>query len=251
MLIDTHSHIHDKQYNFDLEKVFTDAEQVGVEKIFCIGTNASDSKAAIEFVSNKPQCVASIGLHPHDASQHATEIVKLKQLAKQKRAIAVGECGLDYFYKNSKKSDQHAALHSQIKLAKASNLPMIFHVREAFGDFWKIIDEYKDIKGVIHSFTGTRQELDNALARGLHIAINGIITFTKNDWQLDAARAIPLNRLLLETDAPFLTPIPYRGKVNVPANVKLVAEFLANLRGEEQSLLANTTSTNAKKLFKL
>jgi TatD DNase family protein len=128
---------------------------------------------------------------------------------------------------------------------------MIFHVREAFDDFWPIFDDYKGIRGVLHSFTDSRLNLDKALERGLYIGVNGIMTFTKDANQLDVAKAIPLQKLLLETDAPFLTPVPFRGRVNEPAHVRLVADFMAHLRDEPLAELANQTSANAQTLFNL
>lgn len=251
MLVDTHSHIHDKQYKFDANSVINEAKSAGVEKIFCVGTSANDSAAAVEFVQGHPECVATIGLHPHEAVEYKKQIAKLKGLVDKPKVVAVGECGLDYYYLNSPKPIQASALAAQIELSIEANLPMVFHVRQAFADFWKIFDGFSGIRGVIHSFTGSGQDLDNALARGLHIALNGIITFTKNEWQIESAKAIPPNKLLLETDAPFLTPVPFRGKVNTPVNVQTVAKFVAKLRNDSLDNLAKVTTANAQKLFKL
>ena len=128
---------------------------------------------------------------------------------------------------------------------------MIFHVREAFEDFWPIFDEFKGVRGVIHSFTATQKELDDILSRGLYVGLNGIMTFTKQDAQLAAAKAVPLDRLVLETDAPFLTPAPYRGTICEPKHVRITAEFLADLRGESLAAIADATTHNARKLFDL
>jgi TatD DNase family protein len=167
------------------------------------------------------------------------------------RLIAIGECGLDYFYNHSSKEDQAKALRFQIELALEYNLPMIFHVREAFDDFWPIFDSYQGIRGVLHSFTDNRGNFDEAMSRGLYIGVNGIMTFTKNDWQLDIVKAIPANRLLLETDAPFLTPTPLRGNINEPANVSHVCRFVSQLRQEPTDELANGSTQNAIDLFAL
>ncbi|HKU18725.1 MAG TPA: TatD family hydrolase [Candidatus Saccharimonadales bacterium] len=165
------------------------------------------------------------------------------------KIVAIGECGLDYFYNHSPKQAQERILRFQIELALQHNLPLIFHVREAFADFWPIFDEYKGIRGVVHSFTATQTELDEALARGLYVALNGIMTFTKKPEQLTAAKAIPLNKLLLETDAPFLTPHPFRDTICEPKHTRVTAEFLAKLRGEHLEDLARTTTANAHMLF--
>ena len=161
----------------------------------------------------------------------------------------LGECGLDYYYENSPKEAQKAILRFQLELAQKHSLPVIFHVREAFDDFWPIVDEYKGIRGVIHSFTSTTRVLDEILQRGLYVGLNGIITFTKQPEQLAMAKAVPLEKLVLETDAPFLTPSPYRGTICLPKHVRTTAEFLADLRGEPLSAIADSTTRNARMLF--
>lgn len=168
-----------------------------------------------------------------------------------RKIVAVGECGLDYFYGHSSKEDQEKALRYQIELALEFDLPLIFHVRDAFDDFWPIFDSYQGLRGVLHSFTDNLANLDKASARGLYIGVNGIMTFTKNDWQLEVARNIPSKNLLLETDAPFLTPAPNRGKVNEPANVMLTARFMSELRHVSVEEIADLTTANARQLFSL
>jgi TatD DNase family protein len=165
------------------------------------------------------------------------------------KIVAVGECGLDYFYGHSTKAEQEKALRFQIELALEFDLPLIFHVRDAFDDFWPIFDSYQGIRGELHSFTDNATNLSKALTRGLYIGVNGIMTFTHNDWQLEVAKAIPQDRLLLETDAPFLTPKPLRGRVNEPARVLLTARFLSELRQEPLEELAQYTTTNARQVF--
>jgi TatD DNase family protein len=130
-------------------------------------------------------------------------------------------------------------------------LPLIFHIRDAFEDFWPIFDEYKGVRGVVHSFSATRTELGQILQRRLYVGLNGIMTFTKSQEQLEAAKSVPLESLLLETDAPFLTPVPDRGTVCEPKHVRITAEFLARLRGEEPGVVARASTGNAKKLFKI
>jgi len=142
-------------------------------------------------------------------------------------------------------------LRFQLNLAQVHNLPVIFHVRDAFDDFFAILDDFKTIRGVIHSFTADTVTLDKCLNRGLYIGLNGIMTFTKDQNQLNAAKALPLNRLLLETDAPFLTPAPYRGTICQPKHVVVTAEFLAKLKGITLEEIAVATTQNAKRLFNL
>jgi TatD DNase family protein len=247
--IDTHCHIHDSEYKLDVSDVISNASEFGVTKMICVGTDEQTSAQAVEFVKNKENIWASVGLHPHDARLGVEAIEEIQRLAKLPKVVAIGECGLDYFYNHSTKEDQATALHQQIEIALGANLPMIFHIRDAFDDFWPIFDSYKGIKGVVHSFTATTKELEQALSRGLYIGLNGIMTFTKDQSQLQAAKTVPLDSLLLETDAPFLTPVPFRGKINEPKNVVLTAEFLSELRKEDLGELADATTKNAEKLF--
>jgi len=142
-------------------------------------------------------------------------------------------------------------LKFQLDLAQEFNLPLIFHIRDAFEDFWPIFDQYKGLKGVVHSFTANTKELEEVLARGLCVGLNGIMTFTKQANQLAAAKAVPLDKLLLETDAPFLTPAPFRGTICEPKHVRVTAEFLSHLRNESLEDIAAATTQNAAQLFKL
>jgi len=267
-LFDTHCHIHEAWHSVngndataarwekagspDADGLIARAVEAGVDRMICVGTTLPDSKMGIEFVQNREHVWASIGLHPHEAKDYANFSNKLKEfaeLANKPKVVAVGECGLDYFYGHSSKEDQHKVLRFQIELALQHNLPMIFHVREAFDDFWPIFDSYQGIRGVMHSFSAGERELGQIVERGLYVGLNGIMTFTKNDAQLAAAKAVPHDRLVLETDAPFLTPAPDRNAVCEPKHVRVTAEFLANLRGESLEALATVTTTNARKLF--
>lgn len=267
-LVDTHCHIHEAQTssgddpsrNLWLKAGKTNADAIiesalekGVARMICVGTTAEDSELAVKFVQNRPNCWASVGLHPHDAKDREKALAKISKLlsADNKKIVAIGECGLDYFYNNSPKEDQFLALRAQIELALEHDLPLIFHVRSAFDDFWPIFDSYKNIRGVLHSFTDSWQNLEKALDRGLFIGANGIMTFTKDQSQLEMIKSVPLQKLLIETDAPFLTPHPFRGNVNEPAHASLVADFLAQIRSESIQDLAAQTTANAQTLFNL
>ena len=271
VLVDTYCHIHEalqdvahtedsvhkvwqKDGGHNPDVMLAEARKAGVQKCICVGCTLEDSELAIEFAGARSGVWASIGIHPHESARYVRDLAAQKAfaaLATQPKVVAVGECGLDYFYTHSPKIDQEKMLRFQIELALAHDLPMIFHVREAFADFWPIFDSYQGIRGVIHSFTATQKELDQILSRGLFVGLNGIMTFTKNPAQLAAAKAVPLERLLLETDAPFLTPVPHRGKVCESKHVRLTAEFLADLRGETLARIAHSSSQNATALFSL
>jgi TatD DNase family protein len=254
-LVDTHCHIHESSYLLDQEEVLQRAAEAGVSKLVCVGTDETTSEEAVRFAQNRDNCWASVGLHPHDAVHGTAGIDKLKSLANEEKVVAVGECGLDYFYEHSPRETQVEMLHAQIELALEHDLPMIFHVREAFDDFWPIFDQYRSagqqIRGVVHSFTDSQENANKAVERGLYIGVNGISTFTKIDKQTQMYANIPLEKLLLETDAPFLTPTPYRGTVNEPAFVKLVATHLADLRHIPLEELSAVTSQNANTLFRV
>ena len=248
MLIDTHCHIHEP-YDLPLAEVLALAKDDGVRQMICVGTSEESSRKAIAFANEHDESFASIGVHPHDTKDGYAAIAELAGTSD--KLVAVGEVGLDYFYTNSPRETQVAALKEQIEVALAHNLPLIFHVREAFDDFWPIFESYKGVRGVLHSFTDSRKNMEKAISHGLYIGVNGISTFTKDEAQKAMFDAIPLDRLVFETDAPFLTPAPYRGKVNQPAYVRIVAEYHAQRRGISLEEIAEVSSQNARALFSL
>lgn len=250
MLIDTHCHIHDVEYNFDVDQVFKYAHGNGVEKVICIGTSQDDSRRAIEFATKYNDAYCSVGVHPHESKNGFSEIDGLINI-ENKSLVAIGEIGLDYHYDFSPRDIQIEALQAQIEIALKHNLPIIFHVREAFDDFWPIFDNFHGIRGVVHSFTDNQLNAEKVLNRDLYIGVSGFSTFTKDKSQMEMFSKLPLNRLLLETDAPYLTPVPFRGKVNEPAYVRSIAEHQASISGVSLSEIANTTTCNARTLFNL
>lgn len=249
MLIDTHCHIHEVDFPLAVNEVLQHAKDADVQQLLCVGTSEKSSRDAILFANSHDHIWASVGVHPHDTENGYTTIATL--VGTSDKIIAIGEIGLDYFYTHSAKEVQIKALEVQIQIALAHDLPIIFHVREAFDDFWPIFEKYPGIRGELHSFTDTKENLDKALSKGFYIGVNGISTFTKDQLQKDMFDSIPLNRLLLETDAPFLTPAPFRGKVNEPAFVRNIAEYHANRRGISIQEIASATTANAHKLFAL
>lgn len=268
-LVDTHCHIQSAGLGSGGERITRElwtkapeltgasmaaaAADAGVTRMICVGCDLDDSRLAVEFAGSQDNCWASVGIHPHEAKdyQAGRKVPAFAALAAEPKVVAIGECGLDYYYGHSPKADQVRVLQFQIELALETGLPLIFHVREAFDDFWPILDHYKDsgIRGVLHSFTDTSQNLSKAMEHGLMIGVNGIATFTKDRDQLDVYKSVPSDRLLLETDAPFLTPTPYRGNINEPKRLGAVADFLAGLREEDPRELAAATTRNARELF--
>lgn len=267
--IDTHCHIQSassmakpdftsekwqKIENVSTDLLVDNAIAVGVNQMICVGCDIEDSILAVKIAQTRSELVASIGIHPHEAKLVVDDEAakqQFKELAVEDRVVAVGECGLDYFYNHSPKADQIAVLEFQLGLALDNNLPVIFHVREAFDDFWPILGNFKGVRGVLHSYTDNQANLDKALSEGLYIGVNGIATFTKDNEQLKVYKNIPADRLLLETDAPYLTPTPFRGSMCQPKHIVYTAEFLSELRRVELEELASTTTTNARKLFKI
>jgi len=228
------------------------AVNAGVTRLICVGCELEDSRLAVDFVKSRENCWASIGIHPHEAQHYVDNSPSLEAfaaLATQPKVVAIGECGFDFYYNHSPQAAQATILKFQLELAIEHNLPVIFHVREAFDEFWPIFDSYQGLRGVLHSFTDSQANMEQAIKRGLLIGVNGIATFAKNPDQLAVYCHIPLSNLLLETDAPFLTPTPYRGSINEPKQVERIAEFLSELRGEDRETLAAATTSNARTLF--
>ncbi|MBW3569279.1 TatD family hydrolase [Candidatus Parcubacteria bacterium] len=274
---DSHCHIHtadSSRDNFTVKKwregeenseaLLNSSAKSGVIRLICVGTDLEDSRLAVEFVQNHKNAWASVGVHPHEAQQiRSDDLRQIRKLIEEdqsrptaaRKIAAIGEVGLDYYYEHSPKKIQTELLEQFLDLAASYDLPVIFHVREAFSDFWPVYANFKSagrrIRGVLHSFTADVATLEKALAEGLYIGLNGIVTFTKDESQLEMAKRVPLDNLLLETDAPYLTPRPFRGKMCKPEHVVNTAEFLAKLRGEQLENLASQTTKNAGQLFEI
>lgn len=252
--VDTHCHIHFPDYELDSGKVIENALQDEVRRLICVGCTLPDSQAGIRMAEKYDNIWASIGLHPHEGARYIHDHHALQQfrdLVTRPKVVAIGETGLDYYYEHSPKQDQKKLLKFQLDLAVEHNLPLIFHIRDAFDDFWPIFDGYKNLRGVVHSFTAGSKDLEQILKRDLYIGLNGITTFTKKPDQIEAIKALPLQKLLLETDAPFLTPVPFRGTICEPKHVRVTASFLSNLRDESLEQLAAVTTQNARDLFSI
>jgi TatD DNase family protein len=250
MLVDTHAHIHFESYP-DVAAVVDRARLAGVGLIVTVGTDEVNSAHAIELAARFDRVYPTVGLHPHDAKPTDEAIDRIRQLATDRSVAAIGECGLDYFKNFSAPDDQIRVFRAQVEIALANNLPMIWHVREAFDDFFKIVDQYQGLTGIVHSFTDNRERMEQIVERGFKLGFNGIMTFTKDEAQLEAAKLAPLDSIVVETDCPWLTPSPHRGQRNEPAHVELVAKFLAELRGESFDDFAAVTTKNAQAALRL
>ena len=255
-LIDSHCHLHDTEFFSEgREEVYTRAIEAGVA-MFCVGTDERSSREAVEFAASHDDTWAIVGVHPHEAKGGWADIERVlrencgSRVARGEASIiGIGEIGLDYFYTHSSREQQIHALEAQLQLATDYDLPVSFHVREAFDDFWPVFENFHGVRGVLHSFTDTQANLDRGFSRGLYVGVNGISTFTRDTAQRNLYATIPLERMLVETDAPYLTPVPLRGKMNEPGYVRLVVEFWAQKRGISFDELAHATTQNAHRLF--
>lgn len=249
MIIDTHCHIHDSEFFLEnREDAYRESREAGVVMV-CVGTNVQSSKEAVAFCRTHEACYPVVGIHPHDTKDNDTSEIRALVEANREQIVGIGEIGLDYFYSHSEREVQIRALREQLQIAKDFDLPVSFHVREAFDDFWPIFDEFPGVRGVLHSFTDSQANLDKARKRGLLIGVNGISTFTKEVQQQQLFTGVSLEDILLETDAPFLTPKPFRGKMNLPAYVTLVAAHQAELKSVSPDDVIRATTTNAQRIF--
>ena len=253
MLIDSHCHLNYKGLVEDQQAVLTRARAAGVGAFLNISTRASEWDAVIGLAERESDVMASVGIHPHEADLHPdVHTETLVEKAQHPRVIGIGESGLDFYYDHSDRERQRQSFRSHIAAARETGLPLIVHTRDAEEDTFAILEDEMG-KGaypaLIHCFTASQDFADKALALGLSISISGIVTF-KNARALQAvAKSVPADRLLVETDAPFLAPVPHRGRPCEPAFVADTARFLAELRGETLEELAGATTANFYRLF--
>ena len=251
-LIDSHAHLDGEEFAPELEALLARARAAGVAAIVTIGTELRSSLAALALARRFPELQASAGVHPHEAGRFEdAERSALEALWAAGEVAAIGEAGLDYYYDFSPAPRQREVLRWQIEAARRFKLPCVFHVRDAFDDFFEDLGtEPLPAGGVLHCFSGGPAECEAALARGLHISLSGIVTFPKAAPIHAAAKLIPADRLLVETDAPYLAPVPYRGKRNEPSHVVHTARKVAELRGESYEALCEQTLRNTLALFR-
>lgn len=253
MLIDSHAHLSRSELQEILPSLLERASQVGVEVIINICTNPEEVERGLALSKKNPWIYTVAATTPHDVEKEGELFFsQMEHYAKSGALVAVGETGLDYHYYSNTQSIQQDFLRRYLRLAKECSLPIVIHCREAFSDFFQIIDaEYAGHKGVLHCFTGTFEEAEEVIKRGWYLSLSGIVTF-KNSHELQrVAQKVPLNQLLIETDAPYLAPAPHRGKQNEPAFLIETARFIANLRGIPLQELARATAHNTRSLFNI
>lgn len=253
MFVDSHCHLNYKGLVEDQPAVLARARAAGVGTMLNISTRAAEWDEVIGLAEREADVFASVGVHPHDADTHAdVETATLVERAGHPRVVGIGESGLDFYYDRSDRDRQRASFRAHLAAARETGLPIIVHTREAEADTHQILAEEMGkgrFAGVIHCFTASSDFADKALALGLYISISGIVTFKNARDLQETARTIPLDRLLIETDSPFLAPVPHRGRPCEPAFVADTARFLAELRGESLEQLAAATSANFRRLF--
>jgi TatD DNase family protein len=226
------------------------ARAAGVEWMVCVGTDLETSQAALVLADRHDDVYAAVGLHPHEASKLAVEWSLLEPLAVSDACLAIGECGFDLFYEHSPRDEQETAFRFQIRLAKDTGKPLVIHARDAWHDTFRVLDdEGVPDRTIFHCFTGGPAEARLALERGCYLSYSGIVSFKNAHDLRDAARITPDDRILVETDSPFLTPEPYRGKANEPALVVAVGAALARARDVEPEEIAELTRANAARVF--
>lgn len=253
-MIDSHAHLQDEKFS-NVEQIINNALNAGVDKIVCSSSSLSASLKAVEISGKFNNVFATIGVHPEEAGEWNERVKeKLAELSKNKKVVAIGEVGLDYFYEFCSREQQKQAFIDQIKLAYSLNLPLVIHTRDASGDTMEILREnlqYLTNGVVIHCFNMSLEILKEILSYGFYISLGGAITFKNARGLLDIVREVDINRLMLETDCPYMAPEPFRGTINEPKNVEYVARKIAELKNMTVEDVKKVTSLNAERFFKI
>lgn len=253
LLVDSHCHLNFPDYKEDVEAVIANAKSRGVGVMQTICTEMAEFEEILAIAESHEGIYCSVGVHPNDSGK--TDVVAVSELMNKTvnpKVIGLGETGLDYYYETSDRKTQQESFRVHIHAAQETRLPIIIHTRDAEEDTMAMLDEalaHKPFTGVLHCFTGSQALADFAVARGFYVSFSGIVTFKSATALQDVARTLPLEAMLIETDAPFLAPMPYRGKRNEPAYVSHTAEFIANLRGTSVETIAEATTRNFFALF--
>jgi TatD DNase family protein len=251
MLIDTHCHLADPAYASDRSEVLQRAWAAGVANIIVIGESQTSAEAALALVDPEPRLVATAGIHPHQAAEWSADVEAwLRNLLRNPRVVAVGETGLDFHYDHSPRNDQRRAFEAQLALAIEYAKPAVIHARDADAEVAAILEAHPGVTAILHSFSSGMSLLRAGLVHRHYVSFSGMVTF--KNWRLDEAiRETPLDRLLLETDGPYLAPVPHRGKRNEPGFVRHVAERIAAVKGLPVEKLIEETGRNAQRVFQL
>lgn len=253
MYIDTHSHIDFENFKDDFDEMLHKCKDAGVEKIVIPGVEPAGYERIVELIEKYDNLYGAVGIHPSEAKQMNDETFELtKEFAQHQKIVAIGEVGLDYYWDKSFNDLQKDIFKRQIELALDLKKPLLVHDREAHKDTFDILTSYdlKDVPVIMHCFSGSKEFALECVKKGFYIAFGGVVTFKNAHKPKEAAQAVPLDHLLLETDAPFLTPHPHRGERNAPFYIPLIAQEIANLKEITTKEVEETTTSNAQKIFK-
>ncbi len=250
-LVDTHAHLDDPAFEADRESVLARAAAAGVATVVAIGTTVESSVRTVALAARYPGVLAAVGIHPHESGGVAPEAVRrLKPLLGQEGVVAVGETGLDYYRGYAPRAAQEALFRAHLELARDAALPVVIHCRDAYPEVLAILSEFPEVTPIFHAFSGSAEMAPLCLQRGGYLAFGGPLTFRNAGPSADVAVQAPMERILLETDAPLLSPEPFRGRRNEPARLPLVADRLAALRGTTVEAVAAATTANVRRLFR-
>lgn len=256
MLIDTHCHLNDEQLENDTKDIIERAKEHNVKKLVCVGASLSSSVKAVEIANEYDNVFAVIGVHPDDANTFNDDILdKLRELAKNnKKVVAIGEIGLDYHFVQDNKEAQKQCFIKQIELANELDLPIVIHTRDAMGDTLDIVRKYKDkIKkgGIFHCFHGSKEVLCEINKMGFYVSYGGAITFNNANSLREIVKQTPLDKILTETDCPYMAPVPLRGTLNEPKNIDLIFEKMCEIKNISKNELEKIIENNTKKIFNI
>jgi TatD DNase family protein len=252
MLIDTHVHLNSHKFKENLVEVIDRAVKNDVKMMIVVGFDKETNKRAIELANEYDFLYATVGYHPTEAKHiTAKDFEILEQQLALPNVVGVGECGLDFYWDKEHIDAQITVFQKQIELSKQFDKPLVIHMRDASEATYNVLSEYKDLRGIMHSYSGSAEMAPLFIDLGLHISLGGPVTFKNGHKPKAVAKAVPLEHLLVETDSPYLSPHPFRGKTNEPARVKLVAEEIARIKEIPYEEVAKRTTENAKKLFRI
>ncbi|MFH1698978.1 MAG: TatD family hydrolase [Candidatus Zixiibacteriota bacterium] len=251
-MIDTHCHIDFRDFDNDREDVIVRASEYGVDRLINIGADVDSTRRSFHLANEYDNIFCTVGIHPHDAKTMTDEfMIEMRKMAGNPKVVGIGEIGLDYFRDLSPRKIQRVVFVKQLDLAVELKMPVVIHVRDALDEAFEIVSNYSgQLSGVFHCFPGTVEQAEKVISTGFHVSVNGVMTY-KNSKMAHIGREIDLTKILIETDCPYLTPMPHRGKRNCPAYVKLVCEKLAELRNISFEEAEKITTRTAEKLFRL
>lgn len=252
MLFDTHAHLDDRAFDTDREQLLETLPQMGISYVMNAGCSLQSSLAGIALAEKHPYVYAAVGSHPDACDEVNGEVIAAyRQLCKHEKVKAIGEIGLDYHYEDIPRDIQKAAFRAQMALAQELNLPVIVHDRDAHQDAMGIVEEFPNVTGVFHCFSGSSEMAKWLVDRGWYVGFTGVLTFKNARKAIEAAQAVPLERIVLETDCPYMAPEPFRGKRNYPGYLGKMAEKLAQIRQRNVEEIEKITTENGKRLYRI